>query len=156
MYYWILGTLSIGFCFPGCPIICVIAKSKKEIWNETLQYNYKNGIIRESNANALGTGDVLGNLKDDIIRSGSAAAKGTGRVVGNTKNGVIFESSSAAVGTGRPIGSVKNGYVFKGSANAAGTGSRIGKVEDFVINGMEREKDENIIAAWHFLVKKIF
>lgn len=118
--------------------------------------NYKNGIIRESNAKALGYGDVLGNLKDDIIRSGSVAVKGSGHVVGNTKNGVIFENTVAAVGSGRPIGSVKNGYVFKGSTNAAGSGVRVGKVSDFTIDGMEREKDENIIAAWHFLVKKIF
>jgi len=32
----------------------------------------------------------------------------------------------------------------------------IGKVNDFAIKGMEREKDDTIVAAYHFLAKKIF
>jgi hypothetical protein len=37
----------------------------------------------------------------------------------------------------------------------AGAGSQIGKVSDFSIKGMERELDSEIVACYHFLVKKI-
>ena len=32
----------------------------------------------------------------------------------------------------------------------------LGKVRDFMIKDMDREKDVTIVAAYHFLVKKIF
>ncbi|MBQ3774549.1 MAG: hypothetical protein II847_00260 [Ruminobacter sp.] len=54
------------------------------------------------------------------------------------------------------MGNVKDGYVYVGSSTP-GCGSRIGKVSEFsVIKGIEREKDETIVAVYHFLIKKIF
>ena len=32
----------------------------------------------------------------------------------------------------------------------------VGKIRDFTIRGIEREKDETIVAVYNFLVKKIF
>lgn len=117
--------------------------------------NFKNGVIRESSSRSIGAGTCIGNLQRDAIREGGNSA-GTGRVVGNTKDGVIYESSISSPGSGAVIGNVKDGWVYKSSKRGPGTGKKIGRVEDFTIFGMEREKDENIVAAWHFLVKKIF
>ena len=47
----------------------------------------------------------------------------------------------------------KGGVVRNGSS--IGSGSTIGKLKDFPIKGMERELDAEIVAAYHFLVKKI-
>jgi len=41
-------------------------------------------------------------------------------------------------------------------AGNPGSGHLIGKVSDFTINGIQREKDETIVAVYHFLIKKIF
>lgn len=69
----------------------------------------------------------------------------------NFKDGVIRDGSSK--GAGRAILNVKNGLVRDGSS--LGGGRNIGKVSDFTIKGMERELDSEIVAAYHFLVKKI-
>ena len=50
---------------------------------------------------------------------------------------------------------VKDGKVYKG-IGSPGSGTKIGTVSDFTIKGIEREKDETIIAVYHFLIKKIF
>lgn len=115
--------------------------------------NFKDGIIRDRSS--IGSGNVLGNIKGGIIRKGSGSV-GSGSIVGNVKDGVIREGSSSNPGSGNVIGSVKNGDVYKGTGSSAGSGSKIGKVKDFSITGMEREKDEDMVAAYHFLVKKIF
>ena len=48
----------------------------------------------------------------------------------------------------------KDGRIYEGSRNP-GSGHLIGKVSDFTINGIQREKDETIVAVYHFLIKKI-
>lgn len=65
-------------------------------------------------------------------------------------------SGYPVAGSGHPVGNVKNGLVFAGSYSSAGSGRKIGKVDDFTVPGMEHERDDVIVAAWHFLVKKIF
>jgi len=47
----------------------------------------------------------------------------------------------------------KDGVIRNGSSISAG--NPIGKVSNFTIKGMERELDAEIVAAYHFLVKKI-
>ncbi|MDR3054962.1 MAG: hypothetical protein LBU53_06110 [Zoogloeaceae bacterium] len=89
--------------------------------------NVKDGIIRDGAS--LGSGKALGNVKDDVVRDGST--KGSGRVLFNVKNGTVRED---------------NGW---------GRGRSIGKTSSFAIKGMERELDATIVAAYHFLVKKI-
>jgi len=47
----------------------------------------------------------------------------------------------------------EDGVIREGSAK--GFGSTIGKISDLTIEGMERELDAEIVAAYHFLIKKI-
>ena len=70
----------------------------------------------------------------------------------NFKDGVIRDGSSA--GAGSALGNVKDGVVRAGSGTSQGSGSTKGKVKDYTIKGMEREDDAEIVAAYHFLVKK--
>lgn len=94
------------------------------------------------------------NFKDGCLREGSSTP-GCGKTLGNTKMGVIYEGSSTP-GCGKALGNVKNGFVYAGSSTP-GCGRKIGKVSDFtVVKGIEREKDETIVAMHHFLIKKIF
>ena len=116
--------------------------------------NFKDGIIRSGRP--IGSGSILGNIKGGIIRQGSSSSLGSGKIVGNVKDGVIREGTSSGLGSGKVIGNVKNGYVYKGSSSSAGSGTKVGQVKDFTITGMEREKDEDMVAAYHFLVKKFF
>jgi len=115
--------------------------------------NYKDGIIRDGRIK--GTGKVLGNIKEGIVRESSSSVKGTGKVVGNIKDDIIRESSSSVKGTGKIILNLKDGVVRKSSSSVRGTGSKIDKVDAFMIDGMERELDSEIVAAYHFLIKKI-
>jgi hypothetical protein len=87
--------------------------------------NVKDGIIRDGSS--LGSGKALGNVKDDVVRDGST--KGSGHLLFNVKNGAVREGS--------------------------GSGRSIGKASSFAIKGMEKELDSTIVAAYHFLVKKI-
>jgi hypothetical protein len=48
---------------------------------------------------------------------------------------------------------VKGDVVKRGPS--LGSGNTIGKVGDYSIKGMERELGADIVAAYHFLVKKI-
>ncbi|MGG7056413.1 hypothetical protein [Nitrosomonas sp. ANs5] len=90
----------------------------------------------------------MANFKDGVIKDGSS--KGTGKALGNVKDGVIKDGLSK--GTGKALFNVKGDIVKNGSS--LGIGSTIGKVCDFTIKGMERELDAEIVAAYHFLVKK--
>ena len=69
----------------------------------------------------------------------------------NYKDGVVRDGVSIGSGTG--LGNIKDGVVRSGSS--LGSGGTIGKVSNFTIKGMERELDGEIVAAYHFLVKKI-
>jgi len=60
--------------------------------------------------------------------------------------------TGSSLGSGSTIGNVKDGVVRNGSSK--GSGSTVGKVADYMIKGMERERDDEIVAAYHFLVKK--
>jgi hypothetical protein len=66
-------------------------------------------------------------------------------------SGIIRDGSSK--GFGNALFNVKDGVVRDGSS--LGFGKTIGKISDFTIKGMERELDAEIVAAYHFLVKKI-
>ena len=72
----------------------------------------------------------------------------------NFKDGRIYEGSRNP-GSGHQVGNVKDGKIYDGKGNP-GSGHLIGKVSDFTINGIQREKDETIVAVYHFLIKKIF
>jgi len=109
--------------------------------------NFREGVVRDGMS--VGSGNALGNIKDGVIRNGSSV--GSGSALGNVKNGVIRDGSSK--GSGRAIINVKGDTVRNGSS--LGSGNPIGKVKDFSIKGMERELDADIVAAYHFLVKRI-
>ena len=75
-------------------------------------------------------------------------------------NGYVRDSSN------RILGKVDGNYVRDSSNRIVGkvdgdnvrdSSNRIvGKIRDFTIRGIEREKDETIVAVYNFLVKKIF
>ena len=109
--------------------------------------SFKNGIIKDGS-------QILGNIRNGIIRKGPSSTAGSGQVVGNTKNGIIREGPSSTAGSGHVIGNVKDQTVKAGPSSVAGSGQTKGKVKDYSIPGMEREKDEDIVACYHFLVKK--
>lgn len=116
--------------------------------------NYQDGIIRDGSN--IGYGDVLGNIKDGIIRRCNLAAVGHGDAVGNVTEGIIRSGNLTSVGHGDAVGNVKDSIVRRGNLTTAGHGDQIGTVNDFAIKGMAREKDEEMVATYHFLVKKIF
>lgn len=92
---------------------------------------FRNEEIREN-------GSLLGKIRNGEIRDKS------GNLLGKTRDTEIRERS------GNLLGKTKDGYVFSRS------GSRIGKVSDYMIEDMQHEKDVDIVACYHFLVKKIF
>lgn len=96
-----------------------------------MSVKFQNGDIRDN-------GQLLGKLNGDVIRNA------TGTTLCKTRNDEIRSPVGALVGK------VRNGSVY--TAN----GSRIGSVNDYMIDGMQHEKDVNIVAAYHFLVKKFF
>lgn len=110
--------------------------------------NFKDGVIRDGSS--VGSGNALGNIKDGVIRSG--ASKGSGNALGNIKDGIIRNGSTK--GSGNALFNVKGDVVRNGSS--LGSGNIIGKVGDYSIKGMERELDAEIVAAYHFLVKRSF
>ena len=71
----------------------------------------------------------------------------------NFKDGKIYDGSNP--GSGKQLWNVKNGKVYKG-IGSTGSGTKIGPVSDFTIKGIERAKDEPIVAVYHFLINKIF
>jgi hypothetical protein len=109
--------------------------------------NFKDGVVRDGSS--IGSGKAMGNIKDGIIRDGSS--KGSGRALGNVKDGIIRDGSSK--GSGKVLFNVKGDVVKNGSS--LGAGRTIGKAIDFSIKGMERELNAEIVASYHFLVKKI-
>ena len=115
--------------------------------------NYKNGIIRDGAS--IGIGKILGNLKDSIVREGTYSTSGHGKIVGNIKNDIIREGTYSTAGHGKIILNEKNGDVRKGTYSTAGHGTKIGKTKDYYIKGMERELDSEIVAVYHFLIKKL-
>ena len=125
-----------------------------KIWNfkNMTDYNFKDGRVYEGSRNP-GSGTNIGNVRDGKIYEGSGSP-GFGKNVGNVRDGKIYEGSGSP-GFGKNIGNVRDGYVYEGSGSP-GFGRKIGKVEDFTINGIQREKDETIVAVYHFLIKKIF
>lgn len=92
---------------------------------------FQNGDIREN-------GTLLGKLRNDEIRDK------VGNLLGKTRNDEIRDRIGALVGK------VKDGYVY------SKIGARLGRVTDYMIDDMQHEKDVNIVAAYHFLVKKFF
>ena len=90
----------------------------------------------------------------NIVALNAGAAIYASGISSSIKDGVIREGSSSGLGTGRPVGNVKDGVVRAGSSSGLGTGSTKGKVSQYSIKGMERESDAEIVAAYHFLVKK--
>ena len=117
--------------------------------------NYKDGIISEGFQ--IGSGTALGNISDGIIREArNYSSIGTGTCVGNVKDGIIYKGNYSSQGYGDNLGNVKDGIIYKGSWSSPGHGDNIGRVSDFKIEGMEREPEAIMVAAYHFLVKNIF
>ena len=96
-----------------------------------MSIKFQNGDIREN-------GQLLGKLSGDVIRNNS------GVLLGKTRNDEIRDRSGVL------LGKIKDSGIY--SAH----GPRLGSVNDYMIDGMQHEKDVNIVAAYHFLVKKIF
>ena len=92
------------------------------------------------------------NFKDGKVYEGKC--RGYGRQIGNVKDGKIYDGIGS-LGSGHQVGNVKDGKVYDGKSSP-GTGHLIGKVSDFTINGIQYERDETIVAVYHFLIKKIF
>lgn len=107
--------------------------------------NFKAGVIRDGNS--TGSGSAIGNIKDGIIRDGHSL--GSGKALGNVKDGVIRDGSSR--GSGHALMNIKNGIIREG----IGQGRQVGKVSNCTIKGMENEPAEEIVAVYHFLIRRI-
>ena len=95
-----------------------------------MSVKFNNGEIREN-------GQLLGKLSyNDEIRNRS------GSLLGKTHDEEIRDRS------GSLVGKVRDGKVYSKS------GSSVGRVGDYMIDGMQHEKDVNIVACYHFFVKK--
>ena len=90
---------------------------------------FQNGDIREN-------GILLGKIRNDEIRDKM------GTLLGKTRNDEIRDRM------GILLGKVKDGNVY------SKMGARLGRVDDYMIADMQHEKDVNIVACYHFLVKK--
>ena len=96
-----------------------------------MSVKFQNGNVYENNI-------LIGKVNNNEIRNK------VGTLLGKTVNDVIRNP------VGTVIGKVSDGYV------RSPIGTRMGGVKDYMIDGMQHEKDANIVAAYHFLVKKIF
>lgn len=96
-----------------------------------MKETYANGVIKD------GRGVKLGELKQGVVRDAA------GRKQGDFWNGYVRDSN------GRNLLALHSGTV------TTTTGKRLGKVSQFTIKGMERESDGNIVAVYHFLIKKL-
>lgn len=115
-------------------------------------FNFSNGIIKKGSMSP-GSGIPVGNIKNGIIRSGGSSSP----AIGNVKDGIIRSGGgSSSPGTGTPIGNVKDGIIRAGNSASMGCGIQLGKVRDYMIKGMEREPEAEIVACYHFFIKKIF
>ena len=65
------------------------------------------------------------------------------------KDGVIHEDSEY----GNAIGNVDGNTIRDGWCQ--GNGSEIGNARDYIIHGME-DRPAEMVACWHFLIRKIF
>lgn len=115
--------------------------------------NYKDGIVRDGSS--IGNGTILGNIKNGIIRKGTSSSAGNGDIQGNVKGGVVRKGASSSIGNGDIIMNIKDGVVRVGSSSSLGNGDKKGSADDYAIKGMERELDADMVATYHFLVKKI-
>lgn len=101
--------------------------------------SYDNGLVQDD------SGKVVGNVWAGLVRDGDAA--GTGNTVGQVKHGLISDS------TGNVLFNVKKGVIRDGTA--LGGGLSLGKVGDLNIAGMLGQPADEVVAGYHFLVKKI-
>lgn len=69
----------------------------------------------------------------------------------NYKDGIIRNGSS--IGSGNSLCNIKDDIIRDGSY--VSIGRTIGKIKDYPIKGMEQELDAEIVATYHFLIKKI-
>ncbi len=85
--------------------------------------------------------------KDGVIHENSEY----GNAIGNIDNGVIRDGW--CIGNGNALGNVDNGEIRDGWCQ--GNGSEIGNARDYIIHGME-DRPAEMVACWHFLIRKIF
>lgn len=110
-----------------------------------MEYYYKDGIIHENSE----YGNAIGNIDNGVIRDGWCI--GNGNALGNVDNGVIRDGW--CIGNGNAIGNVDGNTIRDGWCQ--GNGSEIGNVRDYIIHGME-DRPAEMVACWHFLIRKIF
>jgi hypothetical protein len=97
---------------------------------------YREGKIYQGSS---ASGTPLGYIKD-----GKIYKTGGGSDLGYIKGSEIYKA-----GGGSAIFNVKNGSVNKA------TGQTLAKAKDCAIQGMERESEAAMVAAYHFLVKNL-
>ena len=90
-------------------------------------FKYQDGKIYDNHK-------LIGKVQNNEIRNHM------GTLLGKTTNDAIRNTM------GTIIGKVSDGYVR----------STVGTVSDYRIDNMQHETDVNMVAAYHFLVKKIF
>lgn len=110
-----------------------------------MEYYYKDGVIHEDSE----YGNAIGNIDCGVIRDGWSS--GCGNALGNVENGVIRDGWSR--GCGNALGNVSDNTIRDGWSY--GCGSEIGNVRDYIIHGME-DRPAEMVACWHFLIRKIF
>ena len=97
---------------------------------------FRNGAIYNSTG-----GTTLGKIKGDRIYNSTG-----GTTLGIVRGEKIYNHTG-----GTTLGIVRGDRVY----NHTG-GTTLGYVRDFTIQGMENESPVLMVAAYHFLVKKIF
>ena len=110
----------------------------------TIRAEFRNGAVIEG-------GKVLGNIKNGVVRQGSSSY---GDVLGTVKNGIEIREGKSSYGS--VIATVKDGVIKRGYSSIGKVKNGVVQVggQEFIIKGMEREYDADIVAACHFLLKK--
>ena len=101
--------------------------------------SYDNGVVQDD------SGKVVGNVWAGIVRDGESA--GAGNPVGKVKHGLISDTE------GNVLFNVKKGVIRNGTA--LGGGLSLGKVDDLGISGLLGQPQDEVVAGYHFLVKKV-
>ncbi|MFT5395772.1 MAG: hypothetical protein ACI85N_000960 [Gammaproteobacteria bacterium] len=101
--------------------------------------SFDNGLVQDD------SGKVVGNVWAGVVRDGEAA--GAGNPIGKVKHGLISDTD------GNVLFNVKKGVIRDGVA--LGGGLSLGKVGDLDISGALGQPQDEVVAGYHFLVKKV-
>ena len=98
--------------------------------------------------------DIVGNLSNHVIRLSSEPIIGSGVILGNSKDGFVYNGRSVVAGYGVRVGHCTEGLLYRSGKAILKSGDFVGRLSDCKVEG--NLTDDDRMAIWHFLVKKIF